>query len=129
MLNRIDVQNNPVNFIDPEGESFTGVVVGIATVGTVASVAYLGGKAKWGAEINKRINDAWDLINKDLKNKCSDPDYSQALQDYLHALEKAKYINAWQAIQYGLGAAEPLSNLPIVPTPTPNVDLPTVPQR
>ena len=127
VIDRIDVQNDPVNYIDPEGESVTGVVVGVATVGTITSVAYLGGKAKWGAEINKRINDAWDLINENLKKNCPDPDYAQALQDYLHALEKAKNINAWQAIQYGLGAAEPLSNLPTVPTPSPNVNLPNAP--
>jgi hypothetical protein len=126
--NRIDVANDPVNWVDPTGEiGVLGVVTGIATVGTATTAAYLGGKAKWGAEINRRTNDAWDLINEDLKNKCPDKDYAQALQDYLHALEKAKFINAWQAIQLGLGATSPLSNLPIIPTPSPNVELPKTP--
>ncbi len=91
------------------------------------SLAYLGVTAKWGAEINNQIYDAQELLNTELAKGCPDSEYEEDLRKYIKVLEEAKVLNAWEALKYAFGVAEPVSNFPSLPTPPNKPNLPSVP--
>jgi RHS repeat-associated protein len=123
------VGGNPVNWIDPTGEGYGSIIIGTAALGTIMSTGYLGVNAKWGTEINRLIWEATMLLNEELKKKCPDWDYIEALKIYIDELEQIGLLNAWQALQYGLGMTEPISNLPILPLPSTKPVLPEKPSK
>lgn len=54
------------------------VLAGIAVVGGIVSLAYVGVQSKWGAEINKLNEEAHEKLYEEItENKLRNPEYAE----------------------------------------------------
>ena len=113
-LDRIDVQNAPVNFIDPDGQFIQGLI----TVGTLATLGYFIYEAHETQEKIDQLSEDRNDLNNEFDNGLRDPEKAEEIHRKCRSQEEEiRQEDFPDLVRRGNGIVEPASNLPSIPMP------------